>query len=515
MSFNSYIWQLFKTSPAGRESIEMFANLFARLKSGHFNLSLGYVEGVLEDEDPEGAVEYIQGLLDDINWTSVADFNEAAQFFDGIMFTPPGEPEQSQKESSATNDEGAAAEVLSLMPLISIAFYTRYPDFFIPYFFRRQFYLLQQIFDEFGIPLPEVPKKNRIVDRIAYYMGLCQVLYEFRIANQLSPAELCAFLYTFAPNAVSWKQEGTLPKPARVWIVGGGIGGGAVNNADFDFVDEADQNSISHWNSNPDTERGDIIIMYCLSPRSYVHSIWRAMTHGFRDPFFYFYNTTWICEPTKTCSVTYEEMRRDSVLSQNGLVKSKMQGVNGRPFTFKEYQALLQIMKRKGQDLSVLPTLEIGLPPPDGDSPSIKNERDVEVNLVEPLLQLVGYSDKDWLRQMSLAMGSGEAVYPDYAFLPKTSRGEEQAPMVLEAKYRVTSDRALFAAYCQAKSYALRLQANIFVIASLEGLWIFPADKRAFDFKARVHTTWSELQDPDMFRSVRDRIGKSAISRRV
>lgn len=40
-----------------------------------------------------------------------------------------------------------------------------------------------------------------------YYWELCEVFYRFRIENQLSPAELCAFLYDYAPNFISKEKQ--------------------------------------------------------------------------------------------------------------------------------------------------------------------------------------------------------------------------------------------------------------------------------------------------------------------
>ena len=137
----------------------------------------------------------------------------------------------------------------------------------------------------------------------------------------------------------------------------------------------------------------------------------------------------------------------------------------------------------------------------------LSNERNVEVKLMEPFLKKIGYTPKDWIRQMSVSMGRGERNYPDYAFGAQTKKGDEKASMVLEAKYHIKVRRELVDAYRQAKSYALRLQSRIMVLAAVEGIWIFDG-KSGFDFDRYIHKNWKELEHPDVVHKVRKRIGK-------
>ena len=52
------------------------------------------------------------------------------------------------------------------------------------------------------------------------------------------------------------------------------------------------------------------------------------------------------------------------------------------------------------------------------DLPILKNEKDVEKNLIKPLLIKIGYKKYDWIRQMKIRMGRGHRIYPDYAIFP-------------------------------------------------------------------------------------------------
>jgi hypothetical protein len=67
-------------------------------------------------------------------------------------------------------------------------------------------------------------------------------------------------------------------------------------------------------------------------------------------------------------------------------------------------------------------------------------------------------------------MGRDAPYYPDHAFHASLKKkGEESAGMVLEAKYRLATRFDLEEAYIQAKSYALRLQSQVLVLAAGHG----------------------------------------------
>ncbi len=503
MELSSYIWQLYKNSPEGSLAVQAYSNLFEQILEGEFKLTLANVPLKISDL----TWEFTNIVIGDYSNKEIKSIVEAGNVLNEIA---SGFPVTFYDEDKGTEEEVLLthADLLKWLTELSVGLYMCSPEYYFPYFFQTHFYLFEQICAEFNIPLPELPKKRHIGKRLMYYFELCQVLYEFRKNHNFSPAELCAFLYSFAPNFISLETENELPRPMKVWIVGGGIN----NNGDPEFLDSAKDDTISNWQGNVDTRRGDIVLVYCLAPRSSIHSVWRAKTDGFIDPFMYFYSQIWLCNLIKTVPVTYEDLRNDPLLSQHSLVRSSMQGLNGRRFNFREYEAILQIMERKGQDISILPRITPILEV-DDDETILKDERDVEIHLVEPLLKKLGYENDDWTRQMPVRMGSGEKIYPDYAFFAKRNKGEEQSKMVLEAKYRLKTQKELFKAYWQAKSYALRLQARVFVIAAVEGIWIFSLTKTGFDFEKHEYKTWKEIYQPDIFSNLLDEIGKLTIKK--
>lgn len=72
----------------------------------------------------------------------------------------------------------------------------------IPYFFPRLYNVLSSIAETFEIKLPELPSRRACKDRFALYYNLNAILKAYREEQEWSSAELCAFLYDFAPKFV-------------------------------------------------------------------------------------------------------------------------------------------------------------------------------------------------------------------------------------------------------------------------------------------------------------------------
>ncbi len=509
MLFNDYVWNLYRNSDSGREAIAAWTTLTPEMLKNNYGIE-PTVFGLEKEEDIRfwGGNEVSVFLPPDVqrfaSKIKVESMSDAEQLYrniieKGIDVTAPNAQGKQSKFLTFCGGEDAFEMINMNVSYMTPGLYQAHPHYFLPYLFENRFYFFQEICDAFEIPIPPPPGKKNWHDRGMYYLHLNSSLHEFRKLHSLSPQEMCAFLYDFAPKALK-ENTNELPPPSKVWLITGGAGG----NGDFEFLDNSDETGNSHWQGNIDTRRGDILLMYCVSPRSYIHSIWRATTDGFTDPFFYFHSTIWISHPIKTSQVTFKEMAEHPLISKNGHIRANLQGPSGKAFSVEEYEAILCIMKKKGQDISILPKITSATFIPNEE---LSNERDVEKKLVEPLLEKIGYTPNDWVRQMAVSMGCGERNYPDYAFGAKTKKGEEKAAMVLEAKFHIKIRRELLDAYRQAKSYALRLQSKTIVLAAVEGVWIFDS-KNGFDFDRFVHKTWKELEHPDVLHEVRKRIGR-------
>jgi len=318
----------------------------------------------------------------------------------------------------------------------------------------------------------------------------------------MSEYELPAFLYGFAVEIVKkYDIDETLPEPRKAYFVGGGKSDKTVDvSGDFDYLDMADNSAIASWNGNPETQPGDIIVMYCLSPRSYIHSIWRAVTPGSRDPFFHFYNTVYIGKPMRVKPISLDEMKKDEILSEMPLVKGNMQGINGRTIEKRFYDRILELLQQKGCAIENLPQLSDDFI----QDTELLNEKNVEKYLLEPLLQKLAFKDTDWKRQLKLRMGRGDRVYPDYVIFPKEERNNESGYWIWEAKYTISNNKQLKEDFGQAKSYALRLNCKGFGLVSKEGVWLSDS---AFVYENLKFWSWRQIGESDNLNAVFDLAG--------
>jgi len=515
MRFNEYIWNLYKNSDKGRQVIQYFKKLtyaayIRSLQNNHDNFEEYEVdidEEFVKDFGYKSFSIHITRLVKDYaSKTTVKSLKNVQKIYANIVKKgiPIYAKDIKGKEQYICDFGGRynPEECYNYVEYISHGLFFAHPRFFIPYKFRWKFNQFQAICEEFNIPIPNVPGKLQKKERALYYTHLNNALIEFGMRYGLSTYEVCAFLYDFAPNFINESENYELPSPSKVWVLT------AHPKFDFDFIDKATKRTTSIWGGNIETRRGDILLMYEPLPRGYVKSIWRAVSDGFIDPFFHYYNTIRIGYPIKTVPVTFGEMKKHPIISNSGHIKGHMQGASGKPFTVREYQAILEIMMAKGQDISILPKIDYIDELPSLD---LIDERSIEENLVEPLLQRLGYSKNDWIRQMPVRMGRRERIYPDYAFGVHNKKGEESAKMILETKFSLSTHRLLTDAYYQAKSYALRLKAKVMLLASKEGLWIFQRKNDDFHIDNFIHKNWNELNHPDEFHRILKVIGKRKI----
>lgn len=350
--FNEFVWQLYTESERGRNALERCSSFSDALHDGTYSTLLFGLsfEGVPNDEleaDPV-SVDLISTIKTFAAGTEVNDLQQATALFENLVSS--GLPFLLPDEAEATLL--TEADLTDRIQEVSIGLHLAHPEHFIPYGFRASFADLQHIDELFNLALPPAPSKKDMAGRGRYYAQLNKAFHEFRQSYGLSTVEMCAFLYDFAPRFLSETND-TLPEPSKVWLITGGSG----ENGDFEWLEENVENrdATDFWQGNLNTRRGDVLLMYCVTPHSYIHSIWRAKTDGFVDPFFYYHSTVWIGQPIKTVPVTFKEMKADPLLSQKGAIRAHLQGPSGKPFTLEEYDAVLAVMQRKGQDIGQLP----------------------------------------------------------------------------------------------------------------------------------------------------------------
>lgn len=384
-------------------------------------------------------------------------------------------------------DKGDYRTMLGAVVMLSFLCYYVSDEFFFPYMFRYRSSDLYKIADTFDIELPPLPKKPDFEARCMYYWELCKVMYSFRTENDLSPLELCAFLYDYAPSFIHKdRSETPLGMPSAAWCVGG-------------LIDSIDiEHGLRLWQGSPETKRGDILIHYETAPVSAITHIWRSQTDGVIDPFFKYYATVYLADGTEIPPITLQELREDPYFSRHPLIRRSFQGVNGYKFSGEDYENIQRILRAKGFDTDKLPQLYIPRPPRDVQ---IKNERDVERELLEYYLAKMGLTEgKEYIRQVPIQSGRRTSVYPDYVlgYVPE----ECKCTCIIEAKYHMKGSREVSDAFSQARSYALILQAKTMILCDKENLIVYAYNGGFFRDKGKRYY-WADLQDPDVFQGLK------------
>lgn len=494
MYFNRYVFDCYLQTDSARETKNFFENLSVWVKEEKWKEIYSYLFKQGYTQEIEGDwIETIQNLLEKFSdWERAENIEQAIEKFEGFV-----------DSFLAESDKKECRNKLAWLDRISLFLYLKDPEHYIPYFFTNRFFLLERVFQSFDIPLPILPSKQKYRDRFLYYGNLCRDIYEFRKKYSLDYIELNCFLYDFSLKTLpDFINADELPDAINIYISGG-------TKEDTDLLTKNGEKYQTFWQGNPQTKIGDIILLYSLSPYSGLTAIFRAVSPTYYDPFSNYPERVWVGCPIVIQTIHLFELKNNPVWKEKGLVKANMQGVNGRECTSDEYNAIIEILKSKNFDVSILPKLPFLDEP---DFGNLSNERDVEITLLEPLLKQLGFDEDDWLRQMTLRMGRNDRVFPDYALFANDRRGEESARFIWEAKYRIANERQLKDAFLQAKSYALRLGCDGFGLVALEGVWI---STRQDDFKwERLHKfSWSSLKQKENFSRLRkffkiDRIGR-------
>lgn len=484
MKFNKYIWELYKKSEDGQKAISKFRDrknwideefIFSKYNpkvNEYFNA--GLLCDILEDFWCYKVSEY-----EDI--VTLNSLEDARNLYEEAISTGL------MVESEVVLKAGDFDRMLGYVPFISMELNFLFGEYFIPYLFISNIYTLNKLCDTFEIELPKKPKKSDYKARCMYYWKVCEAFYHFRIENGLSPEELSAFIYDFAPKIISNNDTETsleLPKPSRAWFIGGLIRG----------YDE--HWTTGFWQSNPETRRGDILVHYETSPVSAITCLWIAQTDGIVDPFFHYYSNVQIGNKIDLPHISLKELKEDSYFSKHPLVRKNFQGVNGWELSNTDFSELLRIIKDKGYDTATLPR---PYAPELSKNVIIEKERDVETKLLEPLLNGMGlYENKDFIRQLPIHAGRGHRIFPDYALHYENKPEEERARVLIEAKLEMKTVSDVEEAFLQAFSYAKLLESSTLILCDKHCLYVY--QKRPnFDRNNYSRFYWAELNNSDIY----------------
>ncbi len=513
---NRNIWNLYKNSERGQNAIEIFNfnehdDLFDKT-SKIYDFCSEFMGDISEKEDFINTLFSVYENVS-VSQLSLKENEKINSFFERFI-------DNFEISVIEENESGELFKVLSEKPFIkqkdykslcsitteiSLFLYFQYPESFLPILFSERFDKLMNLLDVLNIEFPQLPTTIDKRGRLILYNNLCENIINFAKTNELTPAETCACIYDFAKMLLAEDLENIsdLPEPTNIWLTGG-------SKYDYEtFLKNPSENAQSVWTCNEKTKRGDIIVMYVLSPYSCIQSIWRANIDGVFTPFNYYNSRTTVTNGVIIPKITINELRNDEYFKNLPIVRKNFQGVNGVKFSAKDYMELQRILISKGFNTSCLPqlykpNLEIEL--------NIKNEKDVEEFLLIPLLSKLGYSENDWTRQLSQKAGRKEKAIPDFVFFPKGEIHFQNAPLVIEAKYDMSSSVERMKSYNQALSYARMMRATIFAICDKDRIIIYKEIDNNFNrFKPTFEKHWQNLNDAETFNNLKKIIGREYI----
>ena len=475
--FNQYMWQLYLKA-GGNETVKCFEeNLSNEFTEDYISFINGlHREYQLSDAILSDEHEQLSLLLEYYrNGNSFCDGTCSAEdALDLLIYILSDNGSRDAK--CIFSDFTFSLANFSTMLSVSL------PESFVPYYFKWNFNVLQTIADSFGIELPAIPNKSDYEGRLYYYEDICAALHAFRTKNNLTPYELYAFLYDFAPKyigGVSSYLITELPEPRSAYFIGG-------SRDDLFLSDQTD--AVTPWQCNPGTRAGDMILMYLRTPVSAVDSVWRSCSVGFIDPFFLYYRCTYISHPQKLKAVTLEQLRADKITGTMPIVRKNMQGINGVELQPSEYNRILQIGRSKAKKLEFVSISTKG---------EFGTEKEVEEHIIKPLLEQFGFSEQDYVQQLYLEIGNhNHALIPDFVLLPEKHGNRQTAFAVIEAKRSITGAQELEAALSQVRSYAKLLGTRYAGIISQEKIWIYDAKD---DFSAVKLSSAFPLSDDVLY----------------
>lgn len=513
---NKNLWNLYKNSERGKEAIALFTfdsekdclevkalEIFQRYNeyfggqsiSDHFiNRCLLIIDNILASKlyirESENASEYFERLIDNLE-ISLIEENTAGE----LVIVENERPFIQIKDYKT---------FCSILTEISLILYLYGEVFYFPMLFREQFDIFMRIIDVLDIPMPDLPAKSNKKERLLLYNNLNKNITEFAKENNLSNAEICACIYDFAFMLLEEnEQQIELPEPTNIWLTGG-------SKEDYkSFLENPSKGVKSVWTCNENTKRGDIIVMYVLSPYSCIQSIWRADIDGVYTPFNYYNSRTRASNGIVVPHITLNELKNDPYFSELPITRKNFQGVNGVQLSANDYKELQRLLKEKGFDISVLPQL---FKPNLEFTGQLNIERDVEEKLLIPLLEKLGYSENDWTRQLSQKAGRKEKAIPDFVFFPRGEIHFQNAPMIIEAKFDMSSNLEKTKSFNQALSYARLMKSSLFGICDKDRLIIYKEKDGYFNrFKPSFEKHWQNLNDAETFSQLKNLIGKEAI----
>lgn len=412
-----------------------------------------------------------------------------------------------REEKRKSSDNNVLELFLCNIDWLTTQFALEIPDLFVPYYFQRNFNVFSNIVDMFNIKLDLncIPLKSDYKGRFYYYGEICNALQNFKVENNLNVAELWAFLYDYAPKCAGGLDyiKKDLSEPQNAFFIGG---------TSTDMFSRSPKTKkypkITFWQCNPYARAGDMIVFYMTSPDSKIDSIWRSVSEGFNDPFFWYYRCTYMSYIQKIPDnlFTIKSMRSDDILGNLPIVRKNMQGVNGTEIPPETYNYIIQKAKIDNSLKIKYKLFKTNNKNGTIDF-KIKDEHDVECKILEPLLERLGWERQDYETQKRVKMGRNMRLIPDYLIQPDFKKEyHEKCYFIWEVKKSISNEKELGEAKGQVISYARRLFAEKCAIISKERIWIM--DKKDDYTKEIFRSSFQDLKNANIFKKLINIAGK-------
>ena len=490
---NKKNWHFYRTSEEGKKTVEIFdcfqPTSLEQIAVGIFCFQEHKQQQAIPLARYINNYYWLAEILDEkYNIEDVQDVDEFLAFIDDIDFL------------------GNNREKLSWLPVLSIYLYISY-GYYKPILFSHRYDYFLQLCANLGIEMPEMTRSRDYREYFRYYHQLCGALYKFQTENELSNEEMCACLYDYAATLGDDNAEpAELPQPTNIWLTGA---------SKFD-VEEISRKGLTEtiWACNERTRRGDIIIIYALTPNSCLYAIGRAKTGGFFDPFDYYHCRAVFTDGQLLPRIPFKELKAHPYISQIPVFRQNLQGINGRELTPKDYAEIVALIRSHGYTEPLPELLNVA----DYEMPKVRVEKDVEEKILKPFLAKIGYvADEHYTQQLSQQFGRKEKGIPDFVFFPyEQIRHNYIAPFIIEAKFDMRNSSVLQREkdFAQAFSYAKGMKCALFALCDIDRfvLYTMPqsgapdVNKPVFDdYWANIHT------NAEVFMRLKKLIGKETI----
>jgi hypothetical protein len=317
MAFSKFAWQLYCESKAGQAAIQRTVAEHAAQFAVERVDSPFDCECLIAVPDENGEFQFdgqtVVNLHEFIgkhcHLTPVGTPDDADALFQSILDDglewecEDADGRYTIQYGCAQSIDGVEEQVIASIAGLTAGLHQAIPEFYFPYLFARRFDTLTRICGRYDIDLPELPGKLQKRERALYYVAVNRRFQEFRKSRGMSPSELNAFLYDFAPKDLDANEQGPLSEATRTWFVMGG-GGAATSMI-----------RVGH--------------------------------------------------PIRVPTIKFAELKKHPVFGQHPAVRAHFQGRNGMSFTVGEYQTLIGMFGDKGMDVSRLPPAPEELQLPD------------------------------------------------------------------------------------------------------------------------------------------------------